>query len=269
MSSKIIVLCIASIISASSCKPKVSEQMGDTMSDKNDRIQVNHDHPDYDLKYIMGHFEPAQHPDFTEVELKYADREGMYVHRVAYEAFIDMHEAAKEEDVTLTIRSAARNFAYQKGIWERKWTGQTKIENGKNASVAYPDPKTRAMKILKYSSMPSTSRHHWGTDIDLNNFENEYFESGQGLKEYNWLVLHAADYGFCQAYSPKGADRPYGYNEEKWHWSYLPLATKLLATAQQKLSDDMITGFMGAEVASEIGVVEKYIMGINPACQDK
>ena len=114
--------------------------------------------------------------------------------------------------------------------------------------------------------MPGTSRHHWGTDIDLNAFINEYFERGDGLKLYNWMVANAASYGFCQPYTQKGPKRPDGYNEEKWHWSYLPLAKKLSDQAKQELKDAMISGFDGAEAAQAIGVVEKYVLGINQAC---
>ncbi|MCB0585460.1 MAG: M15 family metallopeptidase [Phaeodactylibacter sp.] len=220
----------------------------------------------FTLDYVMGHFDPATHPGFTLVDTRFADREGLYLRKDTYEAFLRMYEAAKKDDVTLTIRSATRNFDYQKGIWERKWTGAQAIENGKDASKAYPNPKERALKILEYSSMPGTSRHHWGTDMDLNAFTNKYFETGEGLKIYEWLSAHAAEYGFCQPYSPKGEARPYGYNEEKWHWSFLPIAQPLTALAKEKLKDDMITGFKGAESATEIGVVEKYVLGINPEC---
>lgn len=216
--------------------------------------------------YIMGHFDPAEHPDFTLVAARYADREGLYLRKDTYEAFLRMHEAAKKDGVNLVIRSATRNFDYQKGIWEGKWTGARPIENGKDASKAYPNPKERALKILEYSSMPGTSRHHWGADMDLNAFSNSYFEKGEGLKIYEWLTSHAAEYGFCQPYSPKGEERPYGYNEEKWHWSYLPVAQPLTALAKEKLKDEMIAGFKGAEVAEEIGVVEKYVLGVNPEC---
>jgi len=216
--------------------------------------------------YIMGRFDPAKHPDFTQVDARYADREGLYLRIDAYEAFLRMHGAAKKDGIALVIRSATRNFDYQKGIWEGKWTGARAIENGKDASKAYPNPKERALKILEYSSMPGTSRHHWGTDMDLNAFTNEYFEAGEGLKIYEWLAAHAAGYGFCQPYSPKGEARPYGYNEEKWHWSYLPVARPLTAFAKEKLKDEMITGFQGAEVAAEIGVVKNYVLGINLEC---
>lgn len=68
---------------------------------------------------------------------------------------------------------------------------------------------------MLYSSMPTTSRHHWGTDMDINSVEPEYFESGQGLLEYNWLKANAHKFGFCQPYSPKDdGSRTQGYNLE-------------------------------------------------------
>ncbi|MCB9275187.1 MAG: M15 family metallopeptidase [Lewinellaceae bacterium] len=220
----------------------------------------------FDTDYLMGRFDPASHPDFTLVENRYASRAGLYLRKDTYDAFLKMYEAAKKDGITLTILSATRNFDYQKGIWEAKWTGATAIENGKNASEAYPNPTQRALKILEYSSMPGSSRHHWGTDMDLNALNNEHFETGQGLKTYQWLVANAPGFGFCQPYSPKGEARPYGYNEEKWHWSYLPIALPLTQLAREKLKDEMIQGFKGAETAREVGVVEKYVLGINAIC---
>lgn len=221
---------------------------------------------DFSLNYIMGKFDPAKNSNFTKITKTHASREGMYLRKDVYNAFKKMHDAAKKEGLHFTIRSATRPFKDQKRIWEAKWTGQRKIENGKDATKAFPNPKERALKILKYSSMPGTSRHHWGTDIDLNNFENSYFEKGRGLKEYNWLLKHAASYGFCQPYTPKDAQRPHGYNEEKWHWSYIPIAKQLTDKAKKVLKNELIEGFKGAETAKEIGVVEKYVLGINSEC---
>jgi len=164
-------------------------------------------------------------------------------------------------------KSATRNFDYQKGIWERKYTGATKLSDGTNVATDIKDTKDKCLKILEYSSMPSTSRHHWGTDIDINAFNNAYFESGEGKKLYTWMLTHAADYGWCQPYTPHGPDRPHGYFEEKWHWSYMPISKILTQQAEAEFKDEMITGFMGSEAATEIGVVEKYVLGINKACR--
>lgn len=219
------------------------------------------------LDYLMGHFDPQTHPNFTKIPVEYTDGDGAYyLRKDTWAAFKKMADAAQKDGVKLVIRSATRNFNRQKQIWEGKWKGNRKIENGKNAAISYPDPKTRALKILEYSSMPSTSRHHWGTDMDLNNFTNEYFEAGTGKKIYDWLQTYGAEYGFCQPYTAKGEERPDGYNEEKWHWSYMPVAKKLLSLARKQFSDTGIKGFWGAETAVEIGVVEKYVLGVNKAC---
>lgn len=221
----------------------------------------------YTMEYLTGKFDPARHVDFIKIDPQYADRGGMYLRKDAYDAFIEMHRAAAKDGINLVIRSATRNFEAQKGIWEAKWNGSRKIENGKDAKVTYPDPATRALKILEYSSMPGTSRHHWGTDIDLNNFNNEWFSKGEGLRLYEWLSSNAANFGFCQPYTEKGTARPDGYNEERWHWSYTPVSKELLEQAEAQLKDGDISGFQGAATAPEIEVVRKYVLGINQACR--
>ena len=220
------------------------------------------------LTYLTGRFDPADHPDFVSVAPKYTDGDPYLLHRQTYAAFERMHVAAKADGVTLTMVSATRNFERQKQIWEAKWNGQRLLEGTEKADEVYPDPADRARAILRYSSMPGTSRHHWGTDIDLNDLNNGYFASGEGLRVYEWLTTHAAEYGFCQPYTAKGAARPNGYEEEKWHWSYLPLATKLTDFAARELNDRDIAGFAGAEAAPRIGVIENYVLGINKKCRE-
>jgi len=134
-----------------------------------------------------------------------------------------MYNAAKADGIDLVVRSATRNFSYQRGIWERKWSGKTKLSDGVNAATDITVDRDRAVKIMNYSAMPGASRHHWGTDIDLNSFNNSYFESGTGLKVYKWLEQNAHKYGYCRPYTPKNNGRT-GYEEEKWHWSYTPLS---------------------------------------------
>ena len=214
--------------------------------------------------YVMGNFEPKGHDAFQPIDVKYADREGLYLHKETLADFIKMWEAAHADGVNLIIRSATRNFNYQKGIWERKWTGQTELSDGTLASDE-ADSKKRALKILLYSSMPGTSRHHWGTDIDLNNFNNSYFESGEGLKVYEWLQKHAPSYGFCQPYTDKSGGRT-GYEEEKWHWSYMPLSKDLTRFCKQHLSNQDISGFQGSEVAGSVDMLNNYILGVGSRC---
>lgn len=218
------------------------------------------------LDFLMGKFKPRNHPSFVRINQKYANKKGMYLQKEAYEAFKKMHRAALKEGVRLQIRSATRTYNHQKIIWERKWTGKTKV-SGQNLAKTIPSPEKRARKILHYSSMPGSSRHHWGTDIDLNSFSNKWFSRGKGLKLYNWLNANASKYGFCQVYSSKDKARPHGYEEEKWHWSYIPLASRYTERSAKNLLAGHFSGFKGSNVAQAVGIVDKYVLGINPECQ--
>ncbi len=215
--------------------------------------------------YLLGNFVPALDDDFIEVESKYTQRVGQYLRKETYEAFKKMHEAAFQAGIQLTILSGTRNFEYQRSIWERKWSGQTPVE-GKDLSQSISDPVERAKIILKFSAMPGTSRHHWGTDIDLNALENDYFETELGKRTYAWLKENASTYGFCQTYTPKNSSRPTGYEEEKWHWSYFPLAKSFLHQYTQKIIYEDLKGFDGWETAKELRVIENYVLSINKDC---
>ena len=213
------------------------------------------------VQYVTGQFDPKLKSNFTEIDTTHADRPGLYLLSETYEAFKKMWSAAKSENVDLVIRSATRNFIAQKNIWERKWQGSTRLSDGTYASDI-ESLDERSLKILLYSSMPGTSRHHWGTDIDMNSFNNAYFESGSGLKVYEWLTTHAKDYGFFQPYTSKESGRT-GYEEEKWHWSYSPISDELTEYCKENLSNKMIEGFEGSETAEEIDVLSNYVLGID------
>lgn len=208
-----------------------------------------------DKAYLLGKFVPAKHPAFVSVGKPFTDKPGMMLRKEAFDAFKKMFESAQKADISLKIISSTRSFDQQKGIWEGKW--------GRFAKDA-PEPKDRALKILEYSSMPGSSRHHWGTDIDLNDLNNSAFETGgKHEKVYQWLAEHAHEFGYCQPYT---AGRPYGYHEEKWHWSYTPLSSPFLTQYKRLVLDTDIQGFMGATLAPEIGAVQHYVLGINRMC---
>lgn len=164
-----------------------------------------------------------------------------------YSAFDKMAAAARKEGVTLKIVSAYRSFNRQKGIWERKWN---------DPSRSKMTAKARALDILKYSSMPSTSRHHWGTDFDLNSVNPAYFETAAGKKIYDWLVKNAPKYGFFQPYTE---GRTKGYATEKWHWSYAPISDRYEKKYIETIKNSDIKGFTGAEIAPVIDVIGGWV----------
>lgn len=200
--------------------------------------------------FVLGKFDYKTDTRFIKVEGKYAEKE-IYLNTLTYRAFLKMAAAAKKDNIDFKIISGTRNFFEQKAIWQRKWNKYNDLE-----------PIERAKKILEYSAMPSTSRHHWGTDIDLNSLNNSYFNSGKGLKAYQWLRAHANSFGFYQVYTNKNNGRT-GYNEEKWHWSFVPLASKYLEFYKSNIKTEDISEFEGSQLANNLHVIEDYVNGIS------
>ncbi len=205
------------------------------------------------LQLIIGQIDYASSESFVFVNDQQVVSKGMYLDKEVFEQFKKMQVAAKKEGVHLKIISGVRNFADQKRIWERKWLDRNHII----------DEKERALDILKYSSMPMTSRHHWGTDIDMNSLDNKYFSQGQGLKVYKWLSENANQYGFHQVYTNKKTSNRTGYEEEKWHWSYLPKAKKYLDFYNKNLTNTEIKGFLGSSQAQAVDMLKNYVNGVS------
>ena len=202
---------------------------------------------------LLGKFEVTSHPDFIQIDSKYTSKTNIYLRREAYSAFEQLHEAAAQEGIDLNIVSATRSFNHQKRIWEGKWK--------RTQYMGWSDFE-KAQDIMTYSSMPGTSRHHWGTDLDFVSLNNDYFESGKGLITYTWLVENGPEFGFSQTYTSKNTGRT-GYEEEKWHWSYLPLSHLYLQSYLELMSTEDIKGFSGHRVADSLRVIPHYVNGID------
>lgn len=213
-------------------------------------------------EYLLGKVKPQNDTNFVKISTKYTTKSNIYMEKDSYAAYKKMYEAAKQDGIELRIISAFRSFNYQKWIWERKWTGKRG-----NYKTKFPDEKQRAFEILKYSSMPGISRHHWGTDIDIYKLNNSAFESGYGKKLYDWMQDNAAKFGYYQAYTKKDSLRPKGFNEEKWHWSYKPVAKVYLSNYKIKISASDISGFYGDKFADS-SIIENYVFGINTELKD-
>lgn len=100
-------------------------------------------------------------------------------------------------------------------------------------------PAEREMEILQASSAPGVSRHHWGTDFDLNSVSATQW-AGAVAPLYDWLAGtpgtagsgrtggQAATFGFIQSFTSASGGYGTGYMDEPWHWSYFPVAQALL-----------------------------------------
>lgn len=219
-----------------------------------------------DKSQLLGQFQPELHASFAAVPPEFADESGYYLGKETLAAFLRLAGAASQDGIKLTIVSATRNFDRQKQIWENKWFGRT-MTNGANLAELNLSDAEKAQRILRYSAMPGTSRHHWGTDFDLNSVEPEYFADGEGLKVFRWLENYAHQFGFCRPYTPKGTDRLQGYEDEPWHWSYLPVSAALLNQYLNEVDYADLSGFAGAALAESLLIIPHFVDGVAPECK--
>lgn len=149
------------------------------------------------------------------------------MHEETANALKKMSAAAKKEGIIIEVVSAYRSFQRQKEIFEGKYQRFTK--QGLS-------PKDALVKIIEYSTIPGTSRHHWGTDIDIiqsnvkrpkNVLQAQHFHGeGPFCKLKDWLNLHANNFGFFEVYTDNPNRK--GFKYEPWHFSYAPISIPML-----------------------------------------
>ncbi len=205
--------------------------------------------------FLTGHYDYTADTSFIKVDSRYPNR-GIFLQKVTYRAYIKMNAAALKDGIELSIMSGTRSFDDQHYKWELKWN------DAQFAGIK--DLKAKASKLLRWWSMPGTSRHHWGTEIDLANIKLAYYKTAAGKRMYEWLTKNAAKYGF---YQPFNANRSGGYQEEKWHWSYLPLSKIYLSEYVKKVKYEDIFGFDGCGAAKELDVINNWVLAVNPVCK--
>lgn len=172
------------------------------------------------------------------------------IHKNVLNPTLALIHAAQKDGIHLSIVSAFRPYNHQKSIWERKWGN------------APDDDINKAKEILRFSSFPGTSRHHWGTDIDFNSVNPSYWETQEGRRTHNWLKQNAPKYGFCQTYVP---GRSGGYNDEAWHWSHMPTAQSYYAqiTNPEIFQIALNQNIKGSQAVNRINTLISYITSIS------
>lgn len=218
------------------------------------------------VKYLTGDFPREKYfKTFTN------SREGNS-HLLREDTILALEEMLKAFDLEregkskqhIFISSAFRSYTDQKSIWEQKYSGTKKMRE----PVAGKTPEQIVNLILEFSSAPGTSRHHWGTDFDINVLTNEYYIKGNGSYLYSWLQKNASRFGFCQPYNELSKRENKGYNEERWHWSYAKVSNQLQKDWVQAYKNNEISfkgKFKGSEVLGERPL--EYVTAINKDCE--
>lgn len=148
--------------------------------------------------------------------------------------------AAREAGFKVAVASSYRSVERQSLIWNEKFAGARSVLDihGVPLDVAALSEYDAVMAILRWSALPGTSRHHWGTDLDIYDraavpsdyrlqlTAEECCGNGPFAAFHGWLdqrIERNESFGF---YRPYAVDRG-GVAPEPWHISYAPLAVPL------------------------------------------
>ncbi len=183
-------------------------------------------------------------------------------------AFINMCDDAAKSGIKIYSQSSYRSYAHQKNIWERKY--KRYIAQGES-------PKQAIRHIIQYSTIPGTSRHHWGTDLDIIDLSakqphsllnaNNFQKDGAYETLYKWMNANINRYGFYEVYTNDSTRK--GFNYEPWHISFREEAKKnlqeyLLIDIKKELMERKL---LGSDYFDK-DFLEQYqkenILGINP-----
>ena len=186
--------------------------------------------------------------------------EGINLRKKAHDAFVAMKNAAHTDGINIHMVSSFRSFAQQQAIFERKYeqyTGEDGME-----------PLEAIDKIIEYSTIPGTSRHHWGTDIDIIDGNKkttgdvlvpEKFREGGPFEEFKkWMDENSKKFDYYLVYTDEPKRK--GFKYEPWHYSYAPLSIPMLTAFRGKNIMQLLEqeDFMGSEHFTT-GFVKTYI----------
>ena len=137
----------------------------------------------------------------TKVSNKYSYGENQMLTSETYEAFINMFNAAKKENLTLIINSSYRSYEDQEEIYQyyKKLKGEE-----------YAD---------KIAARLGHSEHQTGMAVDIQTYGSNS-STFEDFEEFKWLQNNARKYGFILRY-PKNKEYLTGYEYESWHYRYV------------------------------------------------
>lgn len=149
--------------------------------------------------HLTKEYEPT---DLVTVNNKYYYGENHKTRKVLYDAFIDMWNAANNENIYLIMNSTYRTYTEQ----------QTVYDDYKNTrGTTYAD---------SVAARPGASEHQTGLAIDIFSKENTTTSNFKNSPAHEWLKSNGYKYGFIERYQ-EGKEKITGFEAEAWHWRYV------------------------------------------------
>lgn len=136
---------------------------------------------------------------------------GNSVRQDVLDAFIEMANAAREEEIVLVINSSYRSYKDQNQIW------------------TYRKNNYGIEKADQYAARAGHSEHQSGLAIDIAQY-NSKEDDFENTAAFTWLKDNAYKFGFILRFKKEAEDIT-GYKYESWHYRYVGIeaATKIHA----------------------------------------
>jgi LAS superfamily LD-carboxypeptidase LdcB len=200
-----------------------------------------------------------------------------FLHPQVCKSFKQMQHAASSDGINIQIASGHRDFYRQALIWQRKWQGQLPLYDlsGELLEGSVLSESEKMHAILTWSALPGTSRHHWGTDLDVYDSDAiaasgaklqlvsaEYAANGPCYALNCWLGENAEKFDFSRPYIKFRG----GVAAEAWHLSYHPMASEIFAELDVNIIRDNI---VQSELAGKDTVLANLDMIFSRYIQNK
>ena len=135
------------------------------------------------------------------VSKQYSYGENQMLTEETFNAFLNMFNAAKKENLTLIINSSFRSYEDQEEVYnDLKSTRGEEYAN-------------------KIAAKPGFSEHQTGMAVDIQTYGSKA-STFEEFDEFKWLSNNAHKYGFILRY-PKDKEYLTGYEYESWHYRYV------------------------------------------------
>ena len=196
----------------------------------------------------------------------------------AAEAFACLQHDAGRAGFELAIVSSFRSFERQAAIWNGKASGLRPLHDDAGLPLDWTTLSTQQLlhAILRFSAVPGTSRHHWGTDVDVCNLAavgdeyavqltpGEVAPGGVFDSLHCWLDQRMAADGAHGFFRPYAQDSG-GVAVERWHLSYAPasvacagqLSTELVGACWQDFDGELC--LRGELLAQLPEILQRYV----------
>jgi D-alanyl-D-alanine carboxypeptidase len=161
--------------------------------------------------YQLGDYAPD---DLVQVDWKYRyglQNDKYQIRQEAYDAYVEMWEAAHNEGIYLLLLSGYRSKAEQ----EKEYKYYKDYKGEKYADTI--------------AARPGWSEHQTGLAIDIYSKADYSADTFDTTPTFKWLSENSYKYGYILRYT-KGNEDITGYKYESWHYRYIgkELAAKVV-----------------------------------------